>query len=210
MLINKLNNKGLGRKETMMALLLILIIMAVVLYKVLGTNDTTQFTNFRRLANTFINEAGMVRDVEIGYEEQVFLYDTINLSYSEELKSPFNQNDKCDIYESKIKMVNKSVYVTLKCSDYIIYNQLTTENEYKIYKVSEWTDEKLTGSNVQEATFYNYEVNGEEQLPTYYMEKEFLVKYAEKTGYKTNYVSYLRSEHKLLEKTYYRTIEEVE
>lgn len=209
MLKIKLNNKGLGRKETMAVLLLIIVALSFGLYKVLGNSEKTQITNFKRLANTFASDAGVLRDNEILYEEKVFLYDVINLNYGDELKSPFNAGETCDIYESKIEMENRSVYVTFKCSDYYIYHQLTTEEEYIVYKVSEWTDQKLLGENVQSEKFYNYSDNGEEQFGEYMKEKEFLVEYSIRTGYSTNFISNIKSGHELLEKTFYRTIEEV-
>ena len=113
--------------------------------------------------------------------------------------------ENVNLTQSKIEIVDRQKYITFKCSDYYIYNQKTIEN-YIIYKVSEWTDEKLTGDNVQTATFYNYMVNGIEVLDDYYIEKEFLVKYGMKSGYPTISLENLKSGHELVKKTYYRTL----
>ena len=208
MLKNKLNNKGLGKKEMMIVLLIIFAGLAFGLYKIIGSNSATQMANFRRLATSFIDEAARLRDEEALYENEVYLYDTIELNYIEEMPSPFEQSESCDLYESKIEIVDRQRYITFKCSNYYIYNQKTTE-DYVVFKVSDWTEEELHGDNVQTATFYNYTVNGTEVLDKYYIEKEFLVQYSMKSAYPTISLQNLKSEHELVKKTYYRTLEEV-
>ena len=183
--------------------------MAILLYKSGNVDDETSIKNFKRLAVEFIDEAGIVRDQVAGYEDLVYLYDAINLNYMKGLTSPFDKANYCDEYESKIKMKNSSIYLTFKCSEYLIYDQPTTE-EYVIYKVSDWSEEPIEGNNVQTTTFYNYAINGEEQLDEYYIEKEFLVEYSMKSGFTTRFLSNMLEEHELVKKTYYRTMEEVQ
>lgn len=208
--MQKLNNKGFGKKETMICLLLIIIGMVAVLYFTTEADDSTKFTKFVHLAKEFGEEAGVVRDTEgPAYETKVYLYDVISLGYNDRYESPFNNGEECNIYESKIEMEEKNIYISMLCSEYYIYRSLSTEEEFTIYKVSEWTDQKLTGSNVQTATFYNYTIDGVEQLDKYCNEKEFIVKYAQKSGYRSTYIGNLRPEHTLVQKTYYRTMEEV-
>lgn len=210
MSIFKLNNKGFGKKETMICLLLIIVAMVGVLYFTTEADDSTKFSKFVRLAKEFGEEAGVVRDSEGAiYETRVYLYDVINLGYDDKYESPFDHGEECNVYESKIEMEGRGIYISMLCSEYFIYRASSTENEFTIYKVSEWTDQKLTGSNVQTTTFYNYTVNGEEQFNTYYSEKEFIVEYSKKTGFKSSYIGNLRPEHTLVQKTYYRTMEEV-
>ena len=209
MLNKKLNNRGVGRKEVIIGLFVIFVLMAILLYKSGNVDDKTSIKNFKRLAVEFIDEAGIVRDQVAGYEDLVYLYDAINLNYMKGLTSPFDKANYCDEYESKIKMKDSSVYLTFKCSEYLIYDQPTTE-EYVIYKVSDWSEEPIEGNNVQTTTFYNYTINGEEQLDEYYIEKEFLVEYSMKSGFTTRFLSNMLEEHELVKKTYYRTMEEVE
>lgn len=209
MLNKKLNNRGVGRKEVIIGLFVIFVLMAILLYKSGNVDDETSIKNFKRLAVEFIDEAGIVRDQVAGYEDLVYLYDAINLNYMKGLTSPFDKANYCDEYESKIKMKNSSVYLTFKCSEYLIYDQPTTE-EYVIYKVSDWSEEPIEGNNVQTTTFYNYAINGEEQLDEYYIEKEFLVEYSMKSGFTTRFLSNMLEGHELVKKTYYRTMEEVE
>lgn len=209
MLNKKLNNRGVGRKEVIIGLFVIFVLMAILLYKSGNVDDETSIKNFKRLAVEFIDEAGIVRDQVAGYEDIVYLYDAINLNYMKGIESPFDKEKYCDEYESKIKMKEARVYLTFKCSEYLIYDQPTTE-EYVIYKVSDWSEEPIEGNNVQTTTFYNYTIDGEEQLDEYYIEKEFLAEYSMKSGFTTRFLSNMLEGHELVKKTYYRTMEEVE
>jgi len=205
----KLNNRGIGKKEAIIGLFIIFALMAIMLHKSSNVDNTANLKNFKRLAVEFIDEAGIVRDQVAGYEDVVYLYDAINLNYMKGLESPFEKDTYCDEYESKIKMKENRVYLTFKCSEYLIYDQPTTE-DYIIYKVTEWTDEPIDGNNVQTTNFYNYKVDGVEQLDDYYIEKEFLAEYSMKSGYTTRFLSNMATDHELVKKTYYRTMEEAE
>ncbi len=209
MLNKKIDNRGFGKKETMMALLLIVIFIGVVMYLFTNTHSSTKYTNFRRVASGFIDCAGALRNDMPQYEMGPYLYDTIKQGYSDRIESPFDSDEECDVYETRIKMYNNDTYLTMKCSNYLIYNQLTTAKKYKIYKVSDWTPERITGDNVQMVNFYNYEVDGKEQFPEYYIEKQFLVEYTNKNHYRLVNINSLLEGHKLLQKTYYRTMDEV-
>lgn len=204
-----LNNKGIGKKEVIIGLFVIFVIMAVMLYRASNVDDQAHMKNFKRLAVEFVDEAGIVRDQNAGYDEIVYLYDAINLNYMKNFESPFDKEKYCDEYESKIKMKGTMTFLTFKCSEYLIYDQATNE-DFIIYKVSEWSDKPIDSNNVQTTTFYNYKVDGVEQLDNYYIEKEFLVEYSLKTGYMTRFISNIKSEHELVKKTYYRTMEEVQ
>ena len=197
MLNKKLNNRGLGRKEVIIGLFILFVLMAILLYKSGNVDDETGIKNFKRLAVEFIDEAGIVRDQVAGYEDIVYLYDAINLNYMKGLESPFDKENYCDEYESKIKMKDSRIYLTFKCSEYLIYDQPTTE-EYIIYKVSDWSEEPIEGNNVQATTFYNYTVDGVEQLDEYYIEKEFLVEYSMKSGFTTRILSNMLEGHELV------------
>lgn len=205
----KLNNKGIGRKETMAILLLIIVLFIVVLNTFLKKLDNTKFDNFRKLASNFIEDVSRMRNLEAAYENGAYLYDVINMNYGKNIVSPFNSKDNCDVYESRIQVINNTPHITLKCSDYIIYDEETTAKKFKIYKVSDWTDKEITSENVQTADFYNYEINGVEQLDKYYNEKEFMIKYTEKTGKKIYSVSALDNGQNILTKKFYRTMDEV-
>ena len=52
------------------------------------------------------------------------------------------------MYESKVVFSNNNKKVTLKCGDYLIYNQDITSKNYNIYKVSDWSFNKISGNNV--------------------------------------------------------------
>lgn len=207
----KLNNKGFGKKETMFCLLIIIAGVAIVATNFLKNADSNHFQSFIRLSKEFADAAGVTRDGETiaAFESRVFLYDVMSYNYMDWIESPFDESDYCDVYESQIEMEKESVYITFRCSEYLIYKQITTNEDFKIYKVSDWTEEPISGSNVQKTKFYNYKVNGVEQLPEYLQEKEFIVKYNEAASANIYFITNLKAGHELVEKTYYRTMERV-
>ena len=204
-----LNNTCNGRKEMMVILLLLLIFTGILLYKVLDIGSVTKYSNFRRKASNFISAANHLMTEETEYENAAYLYDLIENQYSEPIESPFDSSVLCDEFESKVFHVENSSYVTLKCGEYAISNQPTTDKNYKIYKVSDWTAEEPSSGNVESTILYNVTLDGKEQLDKYYNEREFLIKYYKKTGYKITSIYTLNPKHTLVEKTFYRTYKQV-
>ena len=144
------------------------------------------------------------------FENGAYLFDLVDKGFIDPYVSPFDNSEICDLYESRIEINSSDVpTVTLKCSNYLIYKQSTTKKELTIYQVSKWDEKKKIGDDVQSATFYNYEIDGKEQFDEYYMEKQFLIEYNKKNDSNISNVNRLNAEHKLLSKTYYRTIKEV-
>ncbi len=205
-----LNNRGSSRKEMMMVLLLLVVFAAILLYKVLGAGSVTKYSNFRRKASNFITAANHLMTEETEFENTAYLYDLIESKYMEPIESPFDSSVLCDEFESKVFYVNDTSYVTLKCGEYAISKQPTTDKNYKIYKVSEWTEEKPIGVNYESTTLYNVTIDGKEQMKKYYNEREFLIGYYKELGYQTTSIHVLKnSKHKLVEKTFYRSYEQV-
>ncbi len=197
------------KKETMVVLLLLVIFFTVGIYLATGASNKTEFNTFRKLASRFVSSFGNLRTEYANFESGAYLYDVIQNGYSEPLTSPFNSDEVCNPYESRIQVKDHIIYVTLRCSNYLIYNQSSTTDRFTVYKISDWTEEKIEGSNVQMTNFYNYEKNGVLQLPKYYVRKEFYVNYYNKTGHDIYEPTAIDSKYKLLEKTYYRTMDEV-
>lgn len=205
-----LNNVGNGRKEMMMILLLLVIFTSILLYKVLDVGNVTKYSNFRRKASNFITAANHLMTEETEFENAAYLYDLIEHEYSEPIESPFDSKVLCDEFESKVFYVENSSYVTLKCGEYAISSQPTTDKNYKIYKVSDWTAEKPSSGNFESTTLYNVTIDGKEKLDNYYNEREFLIEYYKKIGFPiTSIYTLQNSKQKLVEKTFYRTYEQV-
>ena len=165
------------------------------------------------MAKDFSIQATSLHDNDIKYEKRVFLSDAIKHNHMDELTSPFNKNEKCDKYESKVIFDdNNNKKVTIKCSKYLIFNEsgFGKVEDYTIYEVSKWTDEELIGGDFQTATFYNYSVDGNIILDRFMPEKEFLEAYSMKSGNNILSLSQVDSDKfKVETKLYYRTIKEV-
>ena len=97
------------------------------------------------------------------------MYDVIIKNYSVSIKNPFNANEECDVYESKIGKKDNKSYLTFECGEDLIYEHYTLDDKYIIYKASKWTEHELSGDNVQIVIFYYCEANGEEQFHNYYI-----------------------------------------
>lgn len=200
------NNKGFGRFETVVVILLTLGIFAF-LFKVFidgsgGKNFDTMRSdaaNFGKAVTTnadFFHNSGMVS-----------LGEAIGEKTIEEIKSPVGRG-KCDVSESEVVLEDGKYLVTLRCGDYLIENEtLTTIDKAKIYKVGKWSEDKSAGSD--HTTLYNCEDNGKEVYPDYYEEQYFVyrVNQDNETGFFTGKDA--EKVCKVLTKEVYRTKEEV-
>lgn len=210
MKIKKINNRGFSARELMISIVVILIVFVFILFVFSKTNVKGKYRNFRTLASSFATEVSNLRNSGAAFENGAYLYDLVDKKFIDPYVSPFDNSETCDLYESRIEINNSGIpTVTLKCSNYLIYKELTTKKDFTIYEVSKWDEKKKIGDDVQNATLYNYVMDGKEQFEDYYMEKQFLIEYNKKNGSNISNVNNLNSEHKLVSKTYYRTIKEV-
>lgn len=201
------NNKGLGRFETIIVILLLLVIFAflfkVVLDGVSGKDFNamrTDAANFGKAVNTnadFFHNSG-----------KVSLGEAIGENTIKKIKSPVGKG-YCDESESQAVLEEGKYLVTLRCGDYVIEKEaLPTMDKAPVYQVGEWKEEKIEGA--EEATIYNCEKDGKEVYPEYYHELYFVYKINKDNG--TNYYSATDVEKtcKVLKKTVYRDKELVE
>ncbi len=200
------NNKGLGRFETIIVILLLLVIFAF-LFKVLldgvGGKDfnamRSNAANFGKTVNTnanFFHNSSMVS-----------LGEAIGEKTIKQIKSPVGKG-YCDESESEVVLEDGKYLVTLRCGDYLIEKEaLTSIDKAKIYKVGKWSEDKSAGSD--HTTLYNCENSGKEVYPDYYEEQYFIYRVNQDNG--TGYFSVKEAENSctVLSKEVYRTKEEV-
>jgi len=204
-----LNKKGFGIKEIMAVFAVLFAIFVIMMYVISKPNMRYYYRRFKRLAFDFASEAEKLRAEEPRFTDLVYLYDAYQFNYFSRAESPFNSDIACDEYESKLQINGEARRITFRCGEYLIYNQSPSAEEVTIYKVSEWSDVPIAGDNVQEATFYNYSLEEEEQLPTYYIEKQFIEEYKNRERVNINNPNDIDEKYELLKKTYYRTFDEV-
>lgn len=162
-----MNKKGFAKFEVLTMLVLIIVVLALLLSAVLkmATNQklNVMVTNAKNFSSNVILES----------ENTVYyLRDAIKDELYDNIKSPFSSNN-CDIDESKIEMKDNRKYVTLKCDEYLIYEEESSNDKFKIYTVSNWLSSK-NSDNYQKMIGYNCEKDGKNVLDFYYEEGAFL------------------------------------
>ncbi len=206
----KLDNKGFGFKEFLAVLVVILIVVLFIYRSFFNSNSKLPFKQFRSLAKDFGVHATSVRDEHPALTNRIYLYDVVEKGFYDKIESPFKKGEYCDEFESRMDTrAENARSITFKCGDYMIYNEKfeTSPEDYEIYKVSAWQESKITdGDHSQE--LYNYSANGKLVLDKYYVEKEFIVNYNNKTGSNITSIGQIdTSKFKLETKVFYRTME---
>ena len=157
---------GKSNYEFLTVAVVCLILAAIVLGIALNNVQKERFRVFRYNAKTVGINA-------INYEARnsdsiVYLYELINDNLVTEVKNNFSGDEFCDYYQSKVEFVGDKKLVTLKCGKYLIYKQDVTLEDYSIYKVSDWSFDKVSGDNIDVTTVYSLKMNGDTLLSGYY------------------------------------------
>lgn len=210
----RLDNKGFGRKELMISLVLIIFFVVVSMMALINNNDEKGFSNFKVLANKFGEQAAIVRDEDVRFSEKLYLTDLFDnktvLSNEKIYQSPFSRR-VCDEYESLAYARDDNNYLTLKCDDYIISDHLKTASTVIINKVGPWLPvvdiDAIEAENIELIDFYTIE---NDSFNGYYIEREFIDIY-NKENLTTYFALYeIEENEKVMTKQFYRTVEFVE
>ena len=154
-----INNKGLGRFETLTIIVVLIGVIAFLLYCTLGAADSRNFPKLRADAAYFNKTVFSNLDSFVN-EDFVTLGEAIDQRLIEDFKSPFSRN-KCDKGETFVITRERERYVTIKCDDYLIDNvDSNSLDKAPIYKVGEWQEEAIEGENVQSMELFNCDDNG--------------------------------------------------
>ena len=206
-----LNNKGFGKFEVLTVLVLIIVVIAFLLYTILGGADAKKFDNMRSDAIQF-NKAVYPNLDSYFNQRIVYMEEVVDQRLLDRMKSPFSA-DNCDYTQSKVVTEgDKTRFTTMKCDSYLIDNdRLTSKDSISIYKVGEWSSKKISGKNVEKKELYNCEENGSMLLEEY-VEPEYLVFKTNKLYSLSNYsINDLPEDIcKIVKKDFYRTKELVE
>lgn len=204
-----LNNKGnMGQKEFMIVLLFMILTFAFVFYNVIKTKNMRNykflFEKGEELERTI--QEYMVNSTITETNEPIYLSDLYGLGKASKLMSPFDSNQECNPYETYV-LIGSPNRINVLCSSYLIKNTKINVSTFSVYKVSPWQEVKghekeALGGDVDKVYFYNYEKDGKEVLPKYYIEKEFINKYKEKEN--KSVVSLNNIKEKIKKKEYFR------
>jgi hypothetical protein len=153
------SNKGIGTKEVMIVILLMLSVTAFAMAAILGGADNQKFVTFKENALTFAKTV-ITNQNSFMNTEVVYLGEAVEEGFIKDIKNSMGRG-KCDRENSKVVFKDGHVYTTLKCGKYMIDNYEIKEIEdVPVYEVSEWSEQKPTGEDVEEITLYNcYDAN---------------------------------------------------
>ena len=203
-----MNNKGFMKFEVLTMIFIFIVAVCGGGYFILkgahGQKINTMSSNGLRLSEVVVANISSFKNLNLVYLDEV-----IKEKLIDNIKNPFGGGN-CDVTESRVDMVGGDPYTTLKCGDYLIDKQnIKDVKDVKIYKVSQWQEEKLTGDNVEERIFYNCEKDGK-NLYDDYLEEGYLVAKINQ-DFNTSY--YFKNQingecDTIVEKTFYRTKEE--
>ena len=198
----RFDEKGKGTYEFLTVAVTCLILSAILLFIVINNNQKEKYQVFRYNAKTVgINAVNYNNETS---EDVVYLYELINSNLVTRIKNNFSGDEYCDMYESKVVFSLNNKKVTLKCGEYLIYNQDVTDKEYNIYKVSDWSFNKISGDNVDTTKVYGLIKNGNNLLDEYYEEELFIKLVRDNYGDKYNSLKDIKENYKVDEKTAYR------
>lgn len=193
---------GKSNYEFLTVAVVCLILAAIVLGIALNNVQKERFRVFRYNAKTVGINA-------INYEAKnsdsiVYLYELINDNLVTEVKNNFSGDEFCDYYQSKVEFVDDKKLVTLKCGKYLIYKQDVTLEDYSIYKVSDWSFDKVSGDNIDVTTVYSLKMNGDTLLSGYYEKDLFIKLVASNFGKKYNSLDKIEKDYDVVSKKAYR------
>lgn len=204
------NNKGFGRFEVMTMIVVLLLIFAGAGYSILNGASGQRLSTFKdnalKFSQTVVTNGASFRNTKV-----VYLDEAIDGKFSNKIKNPLGSG-YCDPTESRVNLIDGQSYATLRCGDYLIDQALFKGTDpVPVYKVSEWSETKPKGDNVEEKVLYNCVDNGKELFDTYY-EDYYLVYKVFKQFNQEYYTikSISKSVCTVTEKTFYRTKELVE
>ena len=159
-----MNNKGFAKFEVLTILVLIAVIISFLLNAILKMATNQKL-------NLMVTDAkNFSRNVIVESDKRVYyLRDAIKDELYDNIRSPFSTSN-CDVDESKIEIRNNQKYVTLKCDEYLIYDEESSNDNFNIYTVSDW----LSSKNSDKMVGYDCEKDGKKVFNKYFEEDNFL------------------------------------
>ena len=196
------NNKGWGSYEFLTVVVVCLILTIILLFVVFRLIDDEKFQVFKYNARTIgINAI----DYQINSDfDTVYLYELVDDGYVTKMKNAFSGDKYCDLYESKVEFTDNAKKVTLRCGEYLIYEQDVADEDYDIYKITDWSFKEMKGDNIDENTVYNIIIDGEEVFSDYYEEELFIKQVMNKYGKEYSSLNKIKKAYDVKEEEVYR------
>ena len=197
-----INKKGFSKAEFMIMLCALAILLAI--GSKYALDNSKNYSAFKSLANKFGSAVARYKDQVLIPKNEYFLYEVEKNTDINELTSPFDKNVICDKYESSVILKeDDSKEIKLVCGDYVV--EAIQSKSYKIYEVSEWTEESSEELNDGDV-LYNYKENGNLVLSEYMTSKAFVQYINSVKGLNIDSVNDIKSDNReLVSKIVYRS-----
>ena len=167
-----LDNKGIGGKEAIAALLLILVIIAIAVTSLNGKTSDKGYKVMKTQADSFVKAVSIYKDRNTKDSGVYYLYELLeDTAVSVDLFNPDNKNEKCNEYESIVNLSNGK-HVTLLCGSYLIDGEY--QQKYDVYQIGDWQREAVAGDT---EFLYNIKLDDKMLYSEYFPEVEFINKY---------------------------------
>ena len=178
--------KNNSKFELIVVILLVMIVVAFLMIQIISGAGNIKYKSLINSASSFTRAVNS-NLYSFENEKKVYLDEAVDEKYLSNIKSPFSLNN-CDNDSSFVEMDDDGVsYTTLKCDSYLLYRYNDREDNYTIYKVSDWSQNKKKG--YVKTKLYNCidKNDGKELLNNYVEADYFLYKYNKK--YDTQYIN---------------------
>ena len=198
-----MNNKGSVRFEIMTIIVLIISIFVFVMYFILQGVNNQKYTTMKDNGISF-SKTVTVNIASFHYPDIVYLEEAIDEGVIRPIKNPLGRG-YCDVAQSRIDMINGQPFTTLVCGDYMIDKATFKANDkVKVFQISDWTEEKIKGNNVQQRKLYNCLDGDKELFDQYYEELYFIYRYNKEYNADVYFANQV-TECEVVSKTFYRT-----
>lgn len=196
-----MNNKGIGKFESLTMILVFIVLLAGGFYLILNMSNKTKFEAMNKSSLGFVSAVKGSDNAFLNYRVY-YLAQAYDEQLIKPIKSPFSSGS-CDEYESKIDYDNVDYYVTLRCGDYLMKERKASTDKYKIYKVGEWKDTKESKDDEKRVSYKCEKCN----VSGYYEEAAFVYLYNKVNSTNFNSLADISKIEKITNKEQYRSLE---
>ena len=198
-------SKGFGVFKLYPLIPIIIIAAFAVLAITFRPSYNERYKIFRSNARTFALTIGR-SDLYMG-TERVSLLELIDSGHLTHIKNPFIGDRHCNMADSFVQMKDSRIHVTLRCGNYIIYNQDVSDISYYIYRiVTDWQEQRPRGNRdyIDQLMMFNYQIGNEYAYERFYSEEVFLYKFNRRNNTEYESINDIPNEFNIIERRFFR------
>lgn len=159
----KMNEKGITAFEILVVIVLYAAVFSIISLVGLNSANKTKFKALKYDAVAFsYNVRTYLTYNKVDFDGKIYLSEIVKYDDSYNITSPFDADHMCSLNDSYVVMKNNTMYVTLKCDDYMLYEYDIRNTKYEVYHVGAWEEEKPAihkNKVIDQLAVYNYKKN---------------------------------------------------